>query len=142
MTDDIAADLLAEKLAEFATVDWLEAADTQQHQRLGLGEWLGLGGAQPGRQLDRIREALAGAVLPAAGNRRQLIGPAPQLGADVVDDEVEIAVAPDHARQRLAGHRDNRQLLGRRPAPPTLRSWQDLTLRDRTSHRDDITPTS
>ena len=41
----------------------------------------------------------------------------------------------------LIGHRDNRQLLGRRLAPQALRSSQVLAHRDRTSHKHHITPT-
>ena len=60
--------------------------------------------AEAGRGPDRRRERLAGAVLPAAGDGDELVGAAAQLVADVVDDQVDIALATDDARQDLARH--------------------------------------
>jgi hypothetical protein len=42
-------------------------------------------------------------VLPAAGDRDQLIGPVAQLGADVVDDLLEVAVPSDDADEECRG---------------------------------------
>jgi len=51
---------------------------------------------------DGFGEALAGAMVEAAGDRDEVIGAVDELGADVVDEEVEIAVGSDDAGQRLA----------------------------------------
>jgi len=44
-------------------------------------------------------------MLPAAGDRHQVVRPAAQFAANRVDDAVEVAVAPDHLGQHLARHR-------------------------------------
>lgn len=44
-------------------------------------------------------------MLPAAGDRDQLIGAAGEFGADVVDDQFDIAISSDHPRQDTACHR-------------------------------------
>lgn len=40
-------------------------------------------------------------MLPAAGDRDQLIGAARELGSDVVDDQLNVAVFSNHLRQHL-----------------------------------------
>ena len=44
--------------------------------------------------MDDVAKNLFGPVLPPPGDRDELIGAAGELGADVVDDQVEIAVFP------------------------------------------------
>lgn len=104
MADRVAADFLAEEPPEFAPRDRLEIRHAQQDEVLEVRELFRLG-AEPRCKADGVGEILAGAVLPAAGDRHQLVRPAAQLVANIVDDAVEVAVAPDHPGQDLARHR-------------------------------------
>ena len=62
-----------------------------------------IGEADPGA--DGLGEAPAGAVLEAAGDGDEIIGAVRELGADVVDEEIEVAVGTDDAGKRPAAHR-------------------------------------
>ena len=86
---------------ELAARDRLMVGDRRQHQHFGWGERTGLI-AEASRRADGIAETLAGAVLPAAGDRDEIIRSAAQLVADVVDDEVEIAILSHHPGEDLA----------------------------------------
>jgi len=99
--DQVAADIFAEELRELAAGDRLVVGDTHQDQALLLRERPHLV-AQPGRGTDRFSKDFSGAVLPAAGDRDHLIEAAAQLVADVVNDQIEIALPADDARQHLA----------------------------------------
>src|SRR3954467_15470117 len=45
---------------------------------------------------DRRAKGRSGAQLPTTGDRRQIVGPAAQLGADIADQLVEVGVPADH----------------------------------------------
>lgn len=49
--------------------------------------------------MDGVAKNLFGPVLPAAGDRDQLIGAAGELGANVLDDQLDIAVSSHHPRE-------------------------------------------
>jgi hypothetical protein len=51
---------------------------------------------------DHIGEGASGAVLKTAGDGDELIGASVQFVADVLDQEIEVAVAADHTGQHLA----------------------------------------
>ena len=87
-----------------------------QDEVLGVRERFRLG-AEPRCKADGVGEVLSGAVLEAAGDADQLIGSAAQFVADVVDQEIDIAVAADDAGEDLTGHRLRRSKNDRLDAP-------------------------
>ncbi|MBB5536444.1 hypothetical protein GGD55_003151 [Rhizobium giardinii] len=62
-------------------------------------------------------------MLPAAGDRDDVIGTRPQFLAQVVDQKLDAAVSADHTRQNLAGDRfrggRNHGLDAQHPFAPT-----------------------
>ena len=101
MTNHVTADLPAEEYPQLCAPDRLIVGDGSEHLHLQL---------RPGSCAiaktdgcgDRYGKAFARAVLQAARDRDELIGTTRELGPDVVDQEVEIAVGPDDAREGLA----------------------------------------
>ena len=89
LADDIAAHLLAEQLRELAPGDRLKITNRREHQILGARQRLVA--RSPHGQMDRVGELFSRAQMPATGDGDEIIGAAAQLGADVLDDQIEIA---------------------------------------------------
>jgi hypothetical protein len=113
LADDIAAHLLSEELRELAAGDRLKIPNRGEHEILGARQRLEA--RSPHRQVDRIGELLAGAQMPGAGHGNEIVGSTTQLGADVLDDQVEIAICADDAGEDLARDRCKASLPRRSP---------------------------
>ena len=98
--DQVAAHLPPQEFPQLPSADRLVIGDGREHQELLLRQ-----GPHPIGEPDRaycLGEALAGAMVEAAGDGDEVIGAVRELGADVVDEKVDIAVGSDDAGQRLA----------------------------------------
>ena len=117
MSDHIAADLLAEQLRELAAGDRLKICNRREHQILGARQRLRARSAHG--QVDRVSELFAGAQMPAAGHGDEVIGATAQLGADVLDDQIEIALRASVARtSRETGSFEANITASTRPLAP------------------------
>jgi hypothetical protein len=89
----------------------------------GAAVCLGAKSATPNGQVDRVGGLLADAQMLAVDDGDKIIGSAAQLGADVLDDQIEIALRADNARQDLARDRFlSRRRSRPRPGPSTRAS--------------------
>ena len=76
-------------------------------------------GAVPHRQVDRGGELFSGAQMPAAGHGDEVVGSTAQLGADVLDDQIEIALRASVARtSRETGSFEANITASTRPLAP------------------------
>ena len=85
------------------------------------------------RRPDGLAEPQFGPKAPSPRDVHDLIGTVAQLGANVVDDQIEVAGLADDLGQILAQHRlggsEDRRLDPAHPFAPARRRWQVLEFR-------------
>src|SRR5271165_711600 len=128
--DRVAGNLPAQKLRQLPTSDRLKIPDRHQDERVRARQFGFLRG--PERGPDRVAKAQFGPKTPTAGDGDDLIRTAAQFVANILDDEVEVAAAPDDARQVLAQDRlgggEDRRLDAAHPFAPARRRRQVFEL--------------
>ena len=101
--DGVSAHLFAQEARELGPCHRLQVGDRRDDEVFGRREGRRArlladtaGGA------DGVGVGWPGAMVPAAGNEGELVGPRAQLVLDIGDERVEPALGPDERRERLA----------------------------------------
>lgn len=104
MADQVTTDLAPEDLAHGTPCDRLVIGDSGEHHHFGAGQVYRL----RRRSESGLQDAgIAGAPtkLPAARDGNKVIGAVAKLGADVLDDQVDAAVATNETAEHFSAGR-------------------------------------